>query len=131
MKSQAGGLIVLFLFTGGEPFLRKDIFDIINYSVSKGIKTEVVNNGSLINNPQIAKKIIGSGLKNIAISLDGANDQTHDHIRGVKGAFKKAVSAFGYLCEEKKTRGSGPQISMWTTIMKENVERVGRNDLFS
>jgi len=109
------------LFSGGEPFLRKDIFDIISYSVSLGLKTEVVSNGSLINNPQIAKSIIDSGLKNIAISLDGAHADTHDYIRASDGAYKKATDVLGYLSQAKKIKGSGPQISAWVTIMNQNV----------
>lgn len=111
----------IVLFTGGEPFLRKDIFDIINYSVSLGLKTEVVSNGSLINNPGLAENITDSGLKNIAISLDGACADTHDSIRAVNGAHKKAVDALNYLSQAKKTKGYGPQISAWVTIMNENV----------
>jgi len=114
----------VIMLTGGEPFLRKDIFDIIDYSVSRGLKTEVVSNGSQIDNPQIAKRIIESGLQNIAISLDGINPQTHDYIRGVNGAYRKALDAIGYLRQEKRIKGRGPQISVWTTIMKENVEEL-------
>jgi MoaA/NifB/PqqE/SkfB family radical SAM enzyme len=112
------------VFTGGEPFLRKDIFDIIEYSVSLGLKTEVVSNGSQIDNAHIAKRIIESGLQNIAISLDGVNPQTHDYIRGFDGAYKKALDAIGYLCHEKRMRNHGPQVSVWTTIMKENIEEL-------
>jgi MoaA/NifB/PqqE/SkfB family radical SAM enzyme len=108
------------LLTGGEPFLRKDIFEVIGHAVSLGLNAEVVTNGSLID-ASLAKKIIASGLKNIAVSLDGAGGATHDFIRGVPGAFDRAVQALRYLVEEKKRSGSGPQISIWTTIMKENV----------
>lgn len=114
----------IVMLTGGEPFLREDVFDIINYSVSLGIKTEVVSNGSLIDNPQIAKKIIESGLQNIAISLDGVIPQTHDYIRNLEGAYRKALDAIGYLCQEKRIKRNGPQISVWTTIMKENTEEL-------
>lgn len=109
------------LFTGGEPFLRKDIFDIIDYSVSLGIKTEVVSNGSLINNPRFATSIIDSGLKNIAVSLDGVCAATHDSIRAVDGAHSMAVNALSHLSQAKKNKGRGPQISAWVTIMNENV----------
>ena len=109
--------------TGGEPFLRSDIFDIIKYSVKKGVRTECISNGSLIDK-ELANKIIASGLQNIAVSLDGAKSETHDHIRE-KGAFEKAVSALKYLAKAKREFGGGPQISVWTTIMKENV-----NELF-
>lgn len=114
----------VIMLTGGEPFLREDIFEIINYSVSLGLKTEVVSNGSLISSPQIAQRITESGLQNIAVSLDGVSPQTHDYIRGAEGGYRKALDALSYLCEAKKAKGSGPQISVWTTIMKENVEEL-------
>jgi len=112
------------VLTGGEAFLREDIFEIIDYSVSLGLRIEVVSNGSLIDSSGIAKRIIESGLENIAISLDGAIPQTHDYIRGVKGAYRKALDALGYLYQEKRIKGFGPQISVWSTIMKENVEEL-------
>ncbi|MFA6217643.1 MAG: radical SAM protein [Candidatus Omnitrophota bacterium] len=111
----------VMVFTGGEPFLRKDIFEIIACAVSLGIKTELVSNGSQIIDRAIARKIIRSGLSNIAISLDGASAKVHDGIRGVPGAFEMALDALGFLSEEKKLYPCGPQISVWTTIMKENV----------
>ena len=107
------------MFTGGEVFLRNDAFELIGYAVKKGLKTEAVSNGSLINE-ELALKIIASGLQNIAVSLDGANETTHDFIRE-KGAFKKALNAITQLVKAKRKLGSGPQISVWTTIMKENV----------
>lgn len=112
------------LFTGGEVFLRKDVFEIIRYSVSLGLKTEAVTNGSLIDNPQFAAKIMDSGLSNIAVSLDGATAKTHDFIRGVDGAYAKATRALRLLSEEKKRKNHGPQISAWVTIMKENVHEL-------
>ena len=113
----------VIMFTGGEPFLREDTFELINHSVKKGLKTEVVSNGALINE-ELAFKIISSGLQNIAISLDGAKESTHDFIRE-RGSFKKAINAIENLVKVKKRIESGPQISVWATIMKENV-----NELF-
>lgn len=110
------------LLTGGEPFLRKDIFEIIRYSVGRSLKTEVVSNGSLING-ELAHKIISSGIKNIAVSLDGAKESTHDSIRE-KGSFKKAINAVKTLVKIKKILRGGPQISVWTTIMKENAKEL-------
>jgi len=107
------------MFTGGEVFLRKDAFELIGYSAQKGLKTESVSNGALINE-ELASKIISSGLQNIAVSIDGVKEDTHDFIRE-KGAFKKAVRAITHLVEAKKKLGKGPQISVWTTIMKENL----------
>lgn len=119
----AWGREATLVLTGGEPFLREDIFKIIQYAAEKNLKVETVSNGSLIDE-LLADRIIASGLKNIAISLDGAKEKTHDYIRQ-KGAFKNALKAITNLVAAKKRVGSGPQISVWTTIMKENV-----NELF-
>jgi len=110
------------MFTGGEPFLRKDIFGLIGYAVNRGLKTEAVSNGSLINE-ELAEKISLSGLQNIAVSLDGVKESTHDFIRG-KGAFNKVINAITNLVKAKKKLGKGPQVSVWVTIMKENVEEL-------
>jgi len=110
------------LFTGGEPFLRQEIFELIGYSVKNGIRTEAVSNGSLIDEA-LAARIVSSGLSNIAISLDGATEQTHDSIRQ-PGAFRKALHALRCLAETKRRKGHGPQISVWTTVMKENVREL-------
>jgi MoaA/NifB/PqqE/SkfB family radical SAM enzyme len=107
------------VITGGEPFLRQDIFEIFNYARKFKLNIEVVSNGSLIGQ-EIAEKVMSSGLKNIAISLDGAKEETHDFIRE-KGAFRKATQAVKFISAAKKKAGFGPQISVWTTIMKENV----------
>lgn len=116
---QSDSTVVL---TGGEPFLRKDIFEIIAHAAQNFLKIEAVSNGSLIEQA-LADQIIASGLSNIAISLDGAREETHDNIRQ-KGAFKKALKALEYLVAAKKKNGGGPQISVWTTIMKENVREL-------
>lgn len=107
------------VLTGGEPFLRKDIFELIEHSTKIGLKTEIVSNGALIDQ-ELARKVISSGLANIAISLDGASEVTHDNIRS-KGSFKKAIDAVRLLVAEKRKNGYGPQLSIWTTIMRENV----------
>lgn len=112
------------LFTGGEVFLRKDIFEIIEHSTSLGLKTEVVTNGSLIDNANMAGRLMDSGLSNIAVSLDGATAQTHDSIRSVPGAYDKAIQALELLSGEKRKKQQGPQISVWTTIMKENIHEL-------
>jgi len=117
------GWDLTIVITGGEVFLRSDVFEIIEYGCAKGLKIEAVSNGALITK-DLADRVISSGLKNIAISLDGAKESTHDAIRQ-KGAFKKAVSAISNLVQSKKERGYGPQISVWSTIMKENI-----NELF-
>ena len=109
--------------TGGEPLLRKDIFKIIKYSTSLKLITELVSNGVLINK-NTAKKIIQSDLWGIAVSLDGSKPETHNQIRGMKGSFEKTVKGLKLLVEEKKEQKSNIQISIWTTIMNQNINEL-------
>lgn len=110
------------VFTGGEVFLRDDAFELMGHAIQNGLATEAVSNGSLIDT-DMAERIASLGLRNIAVSLDGAKESTHDSIRE-KGAYKKALNAITCLADAKARRAAGPQISVWTTIMKENIEEL-------
>jgi AdoMet-dependent heme synthase len=84
------------VFSGGEPLLRKDIFELIRFGTDKGFKTLMPSNGYLIDE-DMAKKIRDCGLKEIFISLDSTNEKTHDFLRGVEGAHKRVMRAFDNL----------------------------------
>lgn len=88
--------------SGGEPFLRKDIFEVIEYIKSKDLGLHISSNGALITE-DAANRINDLGLNAISISLDAVTPKLHDDIRGVKGAFNMAVTAIGNLvnCEDK------------------------------
>ena len=86
---------------GGEPFLRKDIFQIIDYINNIGLGLHISSNGTYITK-EVAKRINDSGLNAISISLDAVTPEIHDKIRGVEGAFDKAVSAIKNVVDYKK-----------------------------
>lgn len=65
---------------GGEPFLRKDIFEIIKFANNSGVITDVTTNGSLLDDT-IIKKIIDYRLPKIILSLEGIDRKTHDELR--------------------------------------------------
>lgn len=83
-------------FIGGEPLLRKDIFDLIACAAKQGIRTSLCTNGYLVDY-FMAKRLSESGLKGLAISLDSLDEQTHDRLRGREGSFKRIMRAFDYL----------------------------------
>ena len=82
----------LLILSGGEPLLRKDIFELIEYGASKGLKMGLGSNGYLIDNA-VAKKLKDAGIATVSISLDSNVPAQHDDFRGVEGAFEKAVNA--------------------------------------
>ena len=78
------------LFSGGEPLMRHDIFELIGYAVEKGLRAVISTNGTLIT-PDIAKKIKQNSVSYVGISLDGIGP-INDQFRGVEGAFERAVA---------------------------------------
>jgi MoaA/NifB/PqqE/SkfB family radical SAM enzyme len=108
-------------FSGGEAFLHPHISQIIQDAVGLGLQVNLTSNGTLITR-EIARMIVDSGVHSISISLDGASAQTHDKIRGVKGAFKATVKAIGYLAKMSKKR---PVIRVNTVVTSRNVDDLG------
>lgn len=88
---------------GGEPLLRKDIFNLIAVSSKHGLRTSLCTNGYLIDYA-MAKRLSESGLKALSISLDSLDEKTHDMLRGQEGSFKRIMQAFEHLsrfCSEE------------------------------
>lgn len=86
-------------FTGGEPFLREDIFELGNYARKIGLNVNVASNGTLINEGNIEK--IVETFDSVTISMDGVDKQTHDQIRGVKGVYDKAMKTLDLFIKWK------------------------------
>ena len=82
--------IPLLMFTGGEPLVRKDFFEIAEYANALRLKTALSTNGTLISE-SVASRLRDCGIEYVGISLDGASEQTHDEFRAQRGSFKKAL----------------------------------------
>lgn len=105
-------------FSGGEPFLRKDILDIVSFASEKGILVSAISNGSLIDRP-FAEKIISSGLDVLSLSLNSLDPVTHNKLRGTDRSFHDVMSAAGNL----KDRG-GMRLMLNTTIVRSNINEL-------
>jgi len=101
---------------GGEPFLRKDLFEIANFASENGAIVDITTNGFLINK-KIVKKIAASGISKIIFSLDGMNPETHDWLRQ-PGFFDKVISAIDELKNENIN------ITLNTVINKCNMDQL-------
>jgi len=107
----------ILVLSGGEPLFRSDIFELTRYGTDKGLRVALATNGTLVTR-QVAQKIVDSGVKRVAISLDGADAATHDTFRGIPGAFDAAITGFLYL----KELGMSVQIN--TTIARHNAHQL-------
>jgi MoaA/NifB/PqqE/SkfB family radical SAM enzyme len=105
-------------FTGGEPLLRKDIYELIVCAKAHRLSTSLYSNGLLINTRR-ATELINSGLDLIYLSLDGSTSALNDRLRGISGYFDLVMKAIESL---KSLRKNGhPKIFIAYTINKQNM----------
>ena len=103
------------VFSGGEPLLRPDIFELIEYAWSLDMMPLMGSNGTLIT-PAVANKLRSSGLKAIAISIDSLNKEVHDDFRGKKDSLEKAMSGI------KNCIDANLRVQINTTISRYNLD---------
>ena len=82
---------------GGEPTIRSDFFEIVDYAVARGVGVKFSTNGSRID-AAAAQRLSGSDYIDIQISLDGADRETNDALRG-DGSWDTAITAMNHLRE--------------------------------
>ncbi len=82
--------VPVLLFSGGEPLIRPDFFELADYAAKKGVRPTLSTNGTLIT-PQVARKIKDIGVGYVGISLDGLRE-VNDKFRGKTGAFEAAMN---------------------------------------
>ncbi|VBB06236.1 radical sam [Lucifera butyrica] len=82
--------VPVLLFSGGEPLVRADVFELGAYAKEKGIRPVLSTNGTLIN-PAVAQQIYDAGFQYVGVSIDG-NEPVHDEFRGRKGAFAQTLT---------------------------------------
>lgn len=82
--------VPVLLFSGGEPLIRSDFFELADYAAKKGVRPTLSTNGTLIT-PEVARKIKDIGVGYVGISLDGLRE-VNDKFRGKVGAFEAAMN---------------------------------------
>lgn len=105
----------ILILTGGEPLLRPDIWEIIDYCHEKGAMPVVGTNATLVTD-EIAKKLAEHKIPRISVSIDFATAEAHDEFRGEPGAFAASIEGV----KAAKRHGVGVQIN--TTVTQKNAK---------
>jgi len=108
---------LFLILTGGEPLVRRDIFDIAAYGSDKGFTCVLGTNGVLLGREE-AKKMRASGLMGASISLDSVDPDRHDRFRRLAGSWKGAIRGTQFLREE------GLDFSLHMSVMEWNVAEI-------
>jgi AdoMet-dependent heme synthase len=102
------------IYTGGEPLVRHDIFELLQHSKKAGFSNILATNGTLIDE-EMAYKLKEHGVVCNAISLDAANPDIHNFIRNKQGAFDLVLRAI------EATKKAGILLQINSTAMEYNI----------
>jgi len=108
--------VPVLLFSGGEPLIRKDFFELAAYASDKGIRPTLSTNGTLIT-PETARRIKEIGVGYVGISLDGLRE-VNDQFRGKEGAFQAAMEGI------QNCVAVGQRVGLRFTINRHNLQEL-------
>jgi radical SAM protein with 4Fe4S-binding SPASM domain len=107
----------MMAFTGGEPLVRGDLFELLAYSQALGFTNTMATNATLIDDA-MARRLRRYGVVIAAVSLDGFDAATHDFVRGLPGAFDAALRGMRAL------RQAGILLHINITAMEYNMDQM-------
>ena len=110
-------------FSGGEPLLRPDFFEMLVLATDLKMTGSVTTNGVYLTE-EISRYAMSNGWE-ICFSVDGVDAATHDSIRGVKGTFDKAIKNIKIALKQRETFDSG-KVAMRCTLQKDNVSQINQ-----
>lgn len=117
-------LLYLNFYFQGEPFIHKELEDMIAYAVSKGIYTSSSTNAHFLNEER-AEKIVRSGLNRLIISIDGSTQEIYEQYRR-GGQLKKVIEGTKNLLKaRKKLRSHTPYTIFQFLIVRPNEHQIG------
>lgn len=107
--------IPIFVFTGGDPLKRKDVFELIRYAADKGVQVALTPSATPLLTREAIFKMKEAGLVRLGISLDGSCPEIHDKFRGLPGAWARTIQVVEWANE------AGIPIQVHTTISRHNA----------
>jgi radical SAM protein len=108
--------IPIFVFTGGDPMKRQDVFELIRYAASKGVHVAVTPSATPLLTREAIFKMKEAGVVRMAVSLDGSTPEIHDELRGLPGTWERTIQAVGWANE------AGIPIQVHSTLGRRNVQ---------
>ena len=107
----------IIILTGGEPLLRKDVFDLASRGTELGLKMAMATNGTLLTD-DIVKRMIKCGIQRVSVSIDAPDSARHDTFRNVPGCFDKTIDGIKCL------KSGGIEFQINTTVTRHNSEAI-------
>lgn len=108
----------MLVLTGGDPLKRPDVFELVEHGVARGLKVSITPSATPLVTRDAIARLKDAGISRMAISIDGADDATHDANRGVAGSFQRSLE----ILRDAKAIGVETQIN--TTLTPANFDQI-------
>ncbi len=108
--------VPIFIFTGGDPLKRSDVFDLIRYAAARNVKVAVTPSATPLLSREAVFQLKEAGVVRLGISLDGSSPEIHDAFRGLPGAWARTIQAIEWANE------AGIPIQVHSTISRHNAQ---------
>jgi AdoMet-dependent heme synthase len=106
----------ILIFTGGDPMMRRDLFDLISYASQKGLRCSLTPTATALPTVERLTQAKESGIRRIALSLDAPSAEVHDEFRQVSGSWERTMR----ILHNANLVGLSVQVN--TTVSTFNVE---------
>ena len=110
----------IIVLSGGDPFMRRDLFDIVERGVELGLTVSVSPSATALATKERFLKLVDLGVSRVSFSLDGPDAETHDVFRGFPGTFDRTLEMF------RAAREVGLEFQVNTTITKRTRDYLPR-----
>ena len=108
----------IVIFTGGDPMMRPDLFDLIGYAAGLGLRCSLTPTATALPTEERLAQAKQAGIRRIALSLDAPNAELHDGFRGVGGSWERTMR----ILRNAQAVGLSAQVN--TTVSRHNVDRL-------
>jgi len=106
----------ILIFTGGDPMMRPDLFEIITYATEKGLRCSLTPTATALPTLERLQQAKEAGIRRIALSLDAPGPGVHDEFRKVEGSWQRTIDIL------HRAQEAGLSVQVNTTVTKFNVD---------
>lgn len=106
----------ILIFTGGDPMMRTDLFELIEYATGMGLRCSLTPTATALPTQERLEKAHAAGIRRIALSLDAPRPEVHDDFRQVKGSWQRTLDIL------RRAHAAGLSVQVNTTVARHNVD---------
>ncbi|MEZ4588362.1 MAG: TIGR04053 family radical SAM/SPASM domain-containing protein [Gemmatimonadales bacterium] len=110
----------ILVLTGGDPLMRRDVFEIAAYAVDRGLRVALTPTATALTTPARMVEARSVGIRRVAFSLDAPDAEMHDRFRGFRGSFERTLSGI------EAAANAGLALQLNTTVCTLNVDAIER-----